>query len=89
MLLSLKWLSDFIDLKDLSVNEIVEQMVKCGFEVESIETLSSGDNLIVGEVIECIDHPDSDHLHVTKVNIGKEVLDIVCGAPNCRKGFIT
>ena len=48
MLLSLKWLSDFIDLKDLSVNEIVEQMVKCGFEVESIEALSSGDNLIVG-----------------------------------------
>ena len=87
MLLSLKWLSDFIDLKDLSVNEIVEQMVKCGFEVESIETLSSGDNLIVGEVIECKDHPDSDHLHVTKVNIGKEVLDIVCGAPNCTKGL--
>lgn len=87
MLLSLKWLSDFIDLSDLSTEQIVEQMVKCGFEVESIEQLSSGDNLVVGEVVECHDHPDSDHLHVTKVNIGNEVLDIVCGAPNCRKGL--
>ena len=87
MKLSLNWLSDYIDLSGLTTNDIVNQMVKCGFEVESIEKMGEGTNLIVGEVIECKDHPDSDHLHVTKVNIGNEVLDIVCGAPNCRQGL--
>ena len=87
MLLSLNWLNNFVDTSDLTIDELVEKMVSCGFEVESIEKLGQGTNLIVGEVLECEDHPDSDHLHVTKVNIGKEVLDIVCGAPNCRKGL--
>lgn len=87
MKLSLNWLKDYIDISDLTLEQIVDQMVKCGFEVESIDKMSEGTNLIVGEVIECKDHPDSDHLHVTKVNIGKEVLDIVCGAPNCRQGL--
>ena len=87
MKLSLNWLSDFIDLSGLDTDAIVEQMVKCGFEVESIERMSQGTNLVVGKVIECTDHPDSDHLHLTKVDIGSEVLDIVCGAPNCREGL--
>ena len=88
MLLSLNWLKDYIDISDLTLEQILDQMVKCGFEVESVEKMGEGTNLIVGEVIECKDHPDSDHLHVTKVNIGNEVLDIVCGAPNCRQGLI-
>ncbi len=87
MKLSLNWLKDYIDLSGLTLDDIVNQMVKCGFEVESIDKMAEGTNLIVGEVIECKDHPDSDHLHCTQVNIGKEVLDIVCGAPNCRKGL--
>ena len=87
MKLSLKWLSDFIDLSGLSDEQIMDQMVKCGFEVESVEKLSEGTNLVVGKVIECKDHPNSDHLHVTKTDIGTEVLDIVCGAPNCREGL--
>ena len=87
MKLSLNWLSDFIDLSGLDTSAIVEQMVKCGFEVESIERMSQGSNLVVGKVLECKDHPDSDHLHLTKVDIGSEVLDIVCGAPNCREGL--
>ena len=87
MKLSLNWLKDYIDISDLTLDQIVEQMVACGFEVEGMEKMGEGTNLIVGEVIECKDHPDSDHLHVTKVNIGKEVLDIVCGAPNCRQGL--
>ena len=85
MKLSLKWLSDFIDLSGLTTEEIVERMVKCGFEVEEITYLSHATGLVVGKVIECENHPDSDHLHITKVDIGNEVLDIVCGAPNCRK----
>ena len=43
--------------------------------------------VIVAEVVECVEHPDSDHLHVCKVNVGDEVLQIVCGAPNVRKGL--
>lgn len=87
MKLSLNWLSNFIDLSGLSTSDIMNQMVKCGFEVESVEKIGEGTNLIVGEVIECKDHPNSDHLHITKTNIGSEVLDIVCGAPNCRTGL--
>lgn len=87
MKLSLNWLSNFIDLKDLSVEQIVDQMVECGFEVEAVDRMSEGTKLIVGKVIECKDHPNSDHLHVTKTDIGSEVLDIVCGAPNCREGL--
>ena len=87
MKLSLKWLSEFIDLNGLTTDEIVERMVKCGFEVEEITYLSRATDLVVGKVIECKDHPDSDHLHVTKVDVGDEVLDIVCGAPNCREGL--
>ena len=51
MKLSLNWLSDFIDLSGLDTSEIVEQMVKCGFEVESIERMSQGSNLVVGKVL--------------------------------------
>jgi len=87
MKLSLNWLSSYIDLSGLSIDDIVNQMVKCGFEVESIDRLSNATNLIVGKVIECKEHPDSDHLHITKTDIGNEVLDIVCGAPNCREGL--
>ena len=87
MKLSLNWLSDFIDLSGLTTEQIVDQMVKCGFEVESIEKMSEGTNLVVGKILECTDHPDSDHLHLTKTDIGSEVLDIVCGAPNCRTGL--
>ncbi|MDO4940199.1 MAG: phenylalanine--tRNA ligase subunit beta [Erysipelotrichaceae bacterium] len=87
MKLSLNWLSDFIDIRDLSLDQIVDQMVKCGFEVESVDKLSDATNLVVGKVLECVPHPDSDHLHLTKTDIGSEVLDIVCGAPNCRQGL--
>ncbi|MBP3708579.1 MAG: phenylalanine--tRNA ligase subunit beta [Clostridia bacterium] len=44
-------------------------------------------NLVIGEIIECVEHPDSDHLHVCKVNVGKDILQIVCGAPNARAGI--
>lgn len=87
MKLSLNWLSKFIDISDLSVDDIVSRTVKAGFEVESIEKLGEGTNLVVGKVLTCKDHPDSDHLHVTTVDVGDEVLDIVCGAPNCREGL--
>lgn len=49
--------------------------------------MSSATNLVVGKVLSCLSHPDSDHLHITKVDVGDEILDIVCGAPNCKEGI--
>lgn len=87
MKVSLKWLSKYIDISDLSVNELAEVVTRSGVEIEEIEELSNGSNLVIGQVIECVDHPESDHLHVCKVDIGDEILQIVCGAPNCRQGL--
>lgn len=88
MKLSRKFVSDYIDLDDnLSIQEIADAMTGVGNEYDSAGPLVNVTNLITGEVIECIDHPDSDHLHCCKVNIGREVLDIVCGAPNVRVGL--
>ena len=59
MKLSLNWLSEYVDIKGLSVDDIVKKIYKAGFEVEGIDYIGQGTNLIVGEVIECKDHPDS------------------------------
>ena len=88
MILSRKFLKDYIDLSDdITVHELAENMTKVGNEYDSAEKLISANNLVIGEVKECVDHPDSDHLHVCKVDIGKEVTQIVCGAPNVRAGL--
>ena len=73
MKVSLKWLSKYIDISDLSVNELAEVVTRSGVEIEEIEELSNGSNLVIGQVIECVDHPESDHLHVCKVDIGDEI----------------
>ena len=88
MLLSRKFVSDYIDLpKDLTIEKIADDMTNVGNEYDFAGKLINCTNLTVGEVLECAEHPDSDHLHVCKVNIGTEVANIVCGAPNVRKGL--
>ena len=86
MKLSKNFVKDYIDI-DVDIKTLAENMTKVGNEYDSAEKLINATNLIIGEVIECEMHPDSDHLHICKVNIGKEILDIVCGAPNVRKGL--
>ena len=86
MKLSTNFVKDYIDI-DVDVKTLAEDMTRVGNEYDSAENLINATNLVVGEVIECEMHPDSDHLHVCKVNVGKEVLQIVCGAPNVRKGL--
>ena len=86
MKLSTNFVKDYIDI-DVDVKTLAEDMTRVGNEYDSAENLINATNLIVGEVIECEMHPDSDHLHVCKVNVGNEVLQIVCGAPNVRKGL--
>lgn len=87
MKVSLRWLSELVDLSNLSLETIVNKIIAAGFEVEEISHLGQGTNLVVGEVIACQKHPDSDHLHITKVNIGDKILQIVCGAKNVRTGI--
>lgn len=87
MKLSIKWLGEFLDLTGLDCETIVNKMVNAGFEVEEVTHLSAASGLTVGEITECQDLVGSTHLKKTKVNTGKEVLDIVCGAPNCRQGL--
>ncbi len=83
---SIKWLSHYVDLKDISASEIADRLTLAGLEVEGSTFLAQGTKLIIGEVLSCVPHPDSDHLSKTTVNTGKEVLSIVCGAPNVKAG---
>ena len=86
MKLSTNFVKDYVDI-DVDINQLAEDMTKVGNEYDSAGKLINATKLVIGEIIECVDHPDSDHLHLCKVNIGTEVLDIVCGAPNARKGL--
>ncbi len=87
MKLSRKFLSDYIDTSDIEINKLAEDMTSIGNEFDDCGKLINASNLIIGEVLECEMHPDSDHLHICKVDVGKEVLNIVCGAPNVRTGI--
>ena len=88
MILSTNFLKDYIDLdENIDVKKLAEDMTSVGNEYDSAEKLVPATNLVIGEIIECEPHPDSDHLHLCKVNIGTEVLNIVCGAPNAKKGI--
>lgn len=87
MKLSYNWIKEYVDLSGISAEELADKLTNAGLEVEGIDHIAQGTNLVVGQIIECSDHPDSDHLHLCKVDIGSEVLDIVCGAPNARTGL--
>ena len=86
MAISLNWVNDYVDIKDEDKIELANKITKAGINVEKLE-VNNIKNLVIGEVIECSDHPDSDHLHVCKVNIGGEISQIVCGASNVRSGI--
>ena len=85
-MINLEWVSDYIDISDLTPKELANMVTESDINVEKVIT-NHIDNLVIGEVVECVNHPDSDHLHICKVDIGSEVLQIVCGAPNVRVGL--
>ncbi len=88
MKLSLNFVKDYVDIdENVKIEELAEAMTKAGNEYDSAEKLVNATKLVIGEIKECEMHPDSDHLHLCKVDIGNEVLNIVCGAPNARKGI--
>ena len=86
MKLSTNFLKDYIDI-DVDVKQLAEDMTRVGNEYDSASNLINATKLVIGQITACEPHPDSDHLHLCKVNIGTEVLDIVCGAPNARRGL--
>lgn len=86
MKVSLSWLKRHVDLPE-SVAEIEKALTSIGLEVEGIEEPGKVyDKLVVAKVLTCENHPDSDHLHITTVDNGKEVVQVVCGAPNVAAG---
>ncbi len=86
MKLSTNFVKDYVDI-DVDVKTLAEDMTRVGNEYDSAGKLIDATNLVIGEVKSCINHPDSDHLHLCKVDVGTEILNIVCGAPNVREGL--
>lgn len=89
MKLPLSWIKEYVD-SSLSTTEIADKLTKAGLEVEAIE--SRGEHLkdiVVAKVLSTEAHPNSDRLCIAQVDDGSEVLQIVCGASNCRKGLLT
>ena len=88
MKFSEKWLREWVN-PSVSTDELSEQLSMAGLEVDGVEAVAGKfSGVVVGEVVECGPHPDADKLQVTKINVGDdELLDIVCGAPNCRQGI--
>ena len=90
MKISYNWLKEYLEC-DLSPEAVAEALTSIGLEVDSLEQIEEIPGglagVIVAEVIECVEHPDSDHLHITKLNTGEpELLQVVCGAPNVAAG---
>ena len=90
MNISYNWLKDYLDF-DLQPNEVAAALTSIGLEtggVEEVQTIKGGlEGLVIGEVLTCVEHPNSDHLHITTVNVGgAEPLQIVWGAPNVAAG---
>ena len=81
MQISLNWINDYVKVKDKNPKEIANLVTKSGINIEKI-TMQSIENLTVGKVVSKMPHPDSDHLNVCMVDLGKEIVQIVCGAPN-------
>ncbi|MFT5312905.1 MAG: phenylalanyl-tRNA synthetase beta chain [Paraglaciecola sp.] len=82
------WLREWVN-PAITSEQLCDQLSMAGLEVDGADAVAGEfSGVVVGEVVECGRHPDADKLQVTKINVGEtELLDIVCGAPNCRQGI--
>ena len=85
-MISMNWVKDYIDLEGEDLEVVADKVTKAGINVEHVIS-NKINNLVIGKVVSCVEHPDSDHLHVCMVDIGTDTLQIVCGAPNVREGL--
>jgi phenylalanyl-tRNA synthetase beta chain len=88
MKVPVSWLNEYVDVSDLSVKDLADKLTFSGVEVEGIDEVGTvlDDHFVVGEVLTCEAHPNSDHLHICKVSDGAQELQVVCGAPNAAAG---
>jgi phenylalanyl-tRNA synthetase beta chain len=88
MFVSYKWLQDYVDLSGVSADELAEKITKSGIEVEGVDVLNEGiTGVVVGHVVERVQHPNADKLSKCQVDIGQgEPVQIICGAPNVAQG---
>lgn len=88
MFVSYKWLQDYVDLSGVSADELAEKITKSGIEVEGVDVLNEGiKGIVVGHVVERVQHPNADKLSKCQVDIGQgEPVQIICGAPNVAQG---
>ena len=85
-MISMNWVKDYIDIKDENLEELADKVTKAGINVEHV--IKTGiDNVVIGEVKTCTNHPNSDHLHICTVDVGTDTRQIVCGAPNVKEGL--
>lgn len=85
-MISMNWVSDYVDLEGEDLKELAVKITKSGVNVEKVIT-NKIDNLVIGEIKKVTKHPDSDHLNICMVDTGNEVTQIVCGAANVRAGL--
>ena len=90
MKITTNWLKDHLDSK-LNENQIIERLTDIGLEVESVEPQTNNlDSFLIAKILKTEKHPDADRLKVCDVDIGgKELVKVVCGAPNAKEGLIT
>ncbi len=86
MKISLKWISDYIDLSGIEVDDLVDKLTMAGLEVEEVINLDKVQNVVVAEVIKKEKHPQADKLSLCIVNDGEEDYQVICGAPNVAEG---
>ncbi len=90
MKISINWIKEFVDLDGIEPEELVKRFNLATAEIEGYELKGKDTyNVVFGKVLEVKNHPESNHLHILKVDVKKEVLQIVCGAPNVREGMVT
>lgn len=90
MYISINWIKDFVNLDGLDMNEVINKFTLSCAEVEGVEYKGHNVKRVITARIESVEaHPKSTKLHLLKVNTGKEIVDVVCGAPNVKEGLIT
>jgi len=87
MIVTKSWLNEWIDLSDISTEDLAKTLNSIGLEVDSIRKYDISEKIIFGRVLDCQKHPDADKLNICKVDIGTSVRQIVCGASNVRTGL--
>ncbi len=87
MIVTRKWLEEWVDLSGIATDDILKKLNAVGLEVDSLNQVRIPEKIVVGHVLSCEKHPDADKLSVCRIDLGTGVRQIVCGAANIREGL--